>query len=63
MTPQNITSSFRTTGVLSVNCLALEILQGKEKCLPKLSMADITKSNGIFCPFTVPARSTQPIDK
>ena len=40
MTSQNITSSFRATGVFPVNRQALEILQGK-KSPPKLSMAAI----------------------
>ena len=57
MTPQNITSSFRTTGVFPVNRLALEILQEKEKFSPKLSMADIAKSNGInFLPLYSPCK-------
>ena len=48
MTPQNITSSFRATGVFPVNQQALEILQVKEKSPAKLSMVAIAKTNEIF---------------
>ena len=47
MTTQNITSSFRATGVFPVNRQVLEILQVKEKGPAKLSMAAIGKTNGI----------------
>ena len=58
MTPQNITSSFRATGVFPVNRQALEILQVKEKSPVKLSMAAIAKTNGInFLPLYSPKRS------
>ena len=58
MTPQNITSSFRATGVFPVNRQALEILQVKEKSPAKLSMAAIAKTNGInFLPLYSPKRS------
>ena len=57
MTPQNITSSFRTTGVFPVNRLALEILQEKEKFSPKWSMVDVAKSHGInFLPLYSPCK-------
>ena len=63
MTPQNITSSFRATGVFPVNRQALEILQIKEKSLAKLSMAAIAKTNGInFLPLYSPKRSLISID-
>ena len=48
MTPRNITSSFRATGVFPVNRQALEILQVKEKSPAKLSMAAIAKTNKFF---------------
>ena len=58
MTPQNITSSFRATGVFPVNRQALEIMQVKEKSPAKLSMAAIAKTNGInFLPLYSPKRS------
>ena len=58
MNPQNISSSFRTTGVFPVNRQALEILQEKEKSPPKLSMAAVAKSNGInFLPLSSPRKS------
>lgn len=58
MNPQNISSSFRTTGVFPVDRQALEILQEKEKSLPKLSMAVVAKSNGInFLPLYSPRKS------
>ena len=57
MTSQNITSSFRATGVFPVNRQALEILQEK-KSLPKLSMAAIAKNNGInILPLYSPKKS------
>ena len=57
MTPQNITSSFRATGVFPVNRQALEIMQVKEKSPAKLSMAAIAKTNGInFLPLYSPKR-------
>jgi len=58
MSSQNITSSFRATGVFPVNRQALEILQEKEKSPAKLSMAAIAKSNGInFLPLYSPKKS------
>ena len=57
MTPQNTTSSFHTTGVFPVNCLAMEMLQEKEKFSPKLLMVDIAKSHGInFLPLYSPCK-------
>ena len=59
MTSQNITSSFRATGVFPVNHdqQALEILQEK-KSPPKLSMSAIAKSTGIdFLPLYSPKKS------
>ncbi len=60
MTPQNILSSFRATGVHPVNRGAIEI-PGEKRNLKSTPMADIAKSHGIsYLPLYSPAPRRHP---